>query len=79
MQHAWTTNDGASVTMLATTHRFLVLVVTFAFCVDVALIHGPPGTGKTTTLVELIRQAVARKEKVLACAPSNVAVDSMWQ
>lgn len=43
----------------------------------VALIHGPPGTGKTTAVVEFIRQAVARGEKVLACAPSNVAVDNL--
>ncbi len=46
---------------------------------DVALIHGPPGTGKTTTLVELIRQAVARGAKVLACAPSNLAVDNVFE
>jgi len=46
---------------------------------DVAIIHGPPGTGKTTTVVELIRQAAARGEKVLACAPSNLAVDNLLE
>ncbi len=46
---------------------------------DIAVIHGPPGTGKTTTVVELICQAVARGEKVLACAPSNTAVDNLLE
>jgi hypothetical protein len=46
---------------------------------DVAIIHGPPGTGKTTTLVQLIRAAVARGDKVLACAPSNHAVDNVLE
>ncbi len=46
---------------------------------DVALLHGPPGTGKTTTVVEIIRRAVRRGEKVLACAPSNLAVDNIFE
>nr|XP_045602750.1 DNA-binding protein SMUBP-2-like [Procambarus clarkii] len=44
---------------------------------DLAVIHGPPGTGKTTTVVEIIRQHVKLKSKILACAPSNLAVDNL--
>lgn len=46
---------------------------------DFAIIHGPPGTGKTTTVVELIRQCIRRGERVLACAPSNLAVDNLLE
>ena len=44
---------------------------------ELAVIHGPPGTGKTTTVVEYITQEVAAGRKVLCCAPSNVAVDNL--
>ena len=42
---------------------------------DVAVVHGPPGTGKTTTLVEAIVETLQRETQVLVCAPSNAAVD----
>lgn len=42
---------------------------------DVAFIHGPPGTGKTTTLVQAIRYTIKEEKQVLVCAPSNAAVD----
>lgn len=42
---------------------------------EVALIHGPPGTGKTTTLVQAIKETLTREHQVLICAPSNTAVD----
>lgn len=42
---------------------------------DVAVVHGPPGTGKTTTLVEVINETLARESQVLVCAQSNMAVD----
>lgn len=42
---------------------------------DVAFIHGPPGTGKTTTIVEAIKQTIRDEKQVLVCAPSNAAVD----
>ena len=42
---------------------------------DVAIVHGPPGTGKTTTLVEAIYETLHRESQVLACAQSNMAVD----
>ena len=42
---------------------------------DVAVVHGPPGTGKTTTLVEAIYETLRREPQVLVCAQSNMAVD----
>ena len=42
---------------------------------DVAIVHGPPGTGKTTTLVEAINETLMRENQVLVCAQSNMAVD----
>ncbi|MEO1618385.1 MAG: AAA domain-containing protein [Planctomycetota bacterium] len=46
---------------------------------DIAILHGPPGTGKTTTLAEVIYQEVRRGSRVLACAPSNTAVDNLLE
>lgn len=42
---------------------------------DVAVIHGPPGTGKTTTIVQAIRLVLQSERQVLVCAPTNTAVD----
>jgi DNA polymerase alpha-associated DNA helicase A len=44
---------------------------------ELALIHGPPGTGKTHTLIELILQLVAQGKRILVCGPSNISVDNI--
>lgn len=44
-------------------------------CQEVSIVHGPPGTGKTTTMVEAIIETLQRETQVLVCAPSNAAVD----
>ncbi|TRM70057.1 AAA domain-containing protein [Schizophyllum amplum] len=52
------------------------------FCLaspEVACIHGPPGTGKTHTLIELIRQLCARGQRLLVCGASNLAVDNILE
>ena len=41
------------------------------------MIHGPPGTGKTTVLVEIVRQLIKQKKRVIFAAPSNITVDSL--
>ena len=46
---------------------------------DVAVVHGPPGTGKTTTLVQAIRQLAKTESTILVCAPSNTAVDLLTE
>jgi ATP-dependent RNA/DNA helicase IGHMBP2 len=46
---------------------------------DVAIIHGPPGTGKTTTLVQAILETIRRERRVLVCASSNTAVDLLTE
>ncbi|EXJ83233.1 hypothetical protein A1O1_06852 [Capronia coronata CBS 617.96] len=44
---------------------------------EIALIHGPPGTGKTYTLIELILQLLKQNQRVLVCGPSNISVDNI--
>ncbi|KAK1690672.1 AAA domain-containing protein [Colletotrichum godetiae] len=44
---------------------------------EVALIHGPPGTGKTHTLIELILQLTKLNLRILVCGPSNISVDNI--
>ncbi|POS84453.1 hypothetical protein EPUL_002729, partial [Erysiphe pulchra] len=44
---------------------------------NVALIHGPPGTGKTHTLIELILQMIKHQKRILVCGPSNISVDNI--
>lgn len=46
---------------------------------DVAIVHGPPGTGKTTTLVQAIRYTLRTEKQVLVCSPSNTAVDLLTE
>ncbi|MCE9539987.1 MAG: AAA family ATPase [Bacteroidetes bacterium] len=46
---------------------------------DIAIIHGPPGTGKTTTLVQAIRQTLLTEKQVLVCSSSNTAVDLLTE
>lgn len=46
---------------------------------DVTLVHGPPGTGKTTTTVEIVKQLIQTERTVLVCAPSNAAVDLLTE
>ncbi|MHA2501530.1 MAG: AAA domain-containing protein [Candidatus Kariarchaeaceae archaeon] len=46
---------------------------------DVTLIHGPPGTGKTTVIVEIIRHVIANGGRVMMCAPTHVAVDNVLE
>ncbi len=72
--------EQAEIALDATLNASQQAAVRFALSsIDAALIHGPPGTGKTNTVVELIRRAVRRGEKVLVCAPSNTAVDNLLE
>lgn len=52
-------------------------VVSIVNSEEIAAVHGPPGTGKTTTLVSAIQELIKEEQRVLVCAPSNAAVDHM--
>lgn len=69
----WTWLDDG---LLDAQHRAIALALAAK---QVALVHGPPGTGKTRTLVELVRQAVKLGERVLVCAPSHAALDTLGE
>lgn len=53
--------------------------IEFSLNNEISIIHGPPGTGKTYTLIELIQQLVAKGERVLVCGPSNISVDTILE
>lgn len=53
--------------------------INFSMNSPMSIIHGPPGTGKTYTLIELIRQLVQKGERVLVCGPSNISVDTILE
>ena len=53
--------------------------IAFTLNNQISIIHGPPGTGKTYTLVELIQQLVHMGERVLVCGPSNISVDTILE
>ncbi|AET38877.1 ATP-dependent 5'-3' DNA helicase HCS1 Ecym_3390 [Eremothecium cymbalariae DBVPG len=53
--------------------------IKFALQNEISIIHGPPGTGKTYTLVELIMQLVKQGQRILICGPSNISVDTILE
>ncbi|KAH3684237.1 hypothetical protein WICPIJ_004794 [Wickerhamomyces pijperi] len=53
--------------------------INFSLNSPISIIHGPPGTGKTYTLIELILQLVERGERVLVCGPSNISIDTILE
>lgn len=71
------TNDDLHITGLNQLQNFAVQKIISAK--DIAIIHGPPGTGKTTTLVQAIRQTLKTEKQVLVCSPSNTAVDILTE
>lgn len=53
--------------------------IKFALTNEISIIHGPPGTGKTYTLVELIQQLCDKGQRILVCGPSNISVDTILE
>ncbi len=71
--------DGAPLDSVALNPSQQAAVHAIVNCRDVAVIHGPPGTGKTTTLVAAIREMCRRENTVLVTAPSNTAADLLTE
>ncbi|QQS50880.1 MAG: AAA family ATPase [Bacteroidota bacterium] len=77
-QEAYFSNESAAKVKELNESQNQALQLVLTAC-DVAIIHGPPGTGKTTTLVQAIRQTLQKETQVLVCAPSNAAVDLLCE
>ncbi|ODV58720.1 ATP-dependent 5'-3' DNA helicase HCS1 [Ascoidea rubescens DSM 1968] len=55
------------------------LAINFSLNSDLSIIHGPPGTGKTFTLIEIIYQLFLKNQRILICGPSNISIDTILE
>ncbi|KAH3678494.1 hypothetical protein WICMUC_001511 [Wickerhamomyces mucosus] len=53
--------------------------INFSLNSPISIIHGPPGTGKTYTIIEIIQQLVSKGERILVCGPSNISIDTILE